>query len=373
MGQLYILTKKDLIKLSLMAVTSVILFGITGLLILTIFQWITLQDYSAERIEKHGISQVSASRLGGVAIFVCWLGVMLATEYSGYVDGNLFGPSGPHFVYWITVFSCAFLGFVEDVNNNFLSPRFRLITQIVIFSVTIYLWPFLIPTDLGIPGIDALISMAGIGPLITIFFCVGFVNAVNIADGANGLMPGMMIISFWLFHSATNEFVYAALMTVCAVFTLFNLISGRLFLGDAGSYGLGALLAISGLYLFNTDIFSAAFLACLFAYPCVDLVVSVIRRSLAGRPIFLPDNDHLHNRVHFHFQKWFKSKTLANSMTGLMVIGCSSGLALIGYLDQWWLATEDYWLLLFAFQLILYAIVFYLAGVKRDSMQYVVK
>jgi hypothetical protein len=72
----------------------------------------------------------------------------------------------------------------------------------------------------------------------------------------------------------------------------------------------------------------------LFAYPCIDFVVTLIRRYKAGRSIFLPDNDHLHHRIHYHFQWWLPSKTLANSMTGVLVVASSSTVALAGYLDQ---------------------------------------
>lgn len=131
---------------------------------------------------------------------------------------------GPYWIDWIAVGCCGFLGLAEDLRNNYLSPRFRLYAEFVVFSITIGLWPILIPLDLGVSGLDSLMGLPLIGWMLTVIFCVGFVNSINMADGANGLMAGMM--------------------TACAVFTIFNMISGRLFLGDAGAYGLGASLAI---------------------------------------------------------------------------------------------------------------------------------
>jgi len=100
-------------------------------------------------------------------------------------------------------------------------------------------------------------------------------------------------------------------MTSTGLFLIFNVISGRLFLGDAGAYGLGAALALSGLYLYSEGTFSAAFLATLLMYPCIELLVSMFRRLVLGRSMFLPDNDHLHNRIYFHLQNRMKSKTMA--------------------------------------------------------------
>ena len=369
---LFILTAKDLVKLSVIVLLAVIFYGLTGLIIMLFFQWITLQSYAADAADKHGISQVSASRLGGLAIFISWLGLMLAGYYNGYLGGKSGGPAGPYWIDWFAVGCCAVLGLAEDLRNNMLSPRFRLLAELGIFAIAIAFWPLLIPIDFGLPGLDALMAVPVIGWFLTVVFCVGFINAVNMSDGANGLMPGIMTIAYGLFYLITSEFVYAAMMTACGLFTLFNVISGRLFLGDTGAYGLGASLAISALYLFSQDVFSAAFLACLFAYPCIDFVVTLIRRYRAGRSIFLPDNDHLHNRIHYHFQQWLPSKTLANSMTGVLVVASSSGLALVGYLNQWWLVTSHFWGWVFLFQWVGYGVVFYLTGLNRSNSQYVV-
>jgi len=369
---LFILTEKDLVKLSVILLLAVIFYGLTGLIIMLCFQWITLQSYAADAADKHGISQVSASRLGGLVIFISWLGLMLAGYYNGYLGGKSGGPAGPYWIDWFAVGCCAVLGLAEDLRNNMLSPRFRLFAELAIFAIAIAFWPLLIPIDFGLPGLDALMAVPVIGWFLTVVFCVGFINAVNMSDGANGLMPGIMTIAYSLFYLNTGEFVYAAMMTACGLFTIFNVISGRLFLGDTGAYGLGASLAISALYLFSQDVFSAAFLACLFAYPCIDFVVTLIRRYRAGRSIFLPDNDHLHNRIHYHFQQWLPSKTLANSMTGVLVVASSSGLALAGYLNQWWLVTSHLWGWVFLFQWVGYGVVFYLTGLNRSNSQYVV-
>ena len=65
----------------------------------------------------------------------------------------------------------------------------------------------------------------------TVVFCVGFINAVNMADGANGLMSGIMTIAYGLFFFTTCEFVFASMMSVCSFFCLFKLCPGPPFLG----------------------------------------------------------------------------------------------------------------------------------------------
>ena len=362
-------TSKDLTKLTIMIVMATLLFGLPGLTMMLSFQWITSQSYALESSHKHGISQISASRMGG--IMVCGFSIILFAfgSYSGLMDsGNL--PAAP-VTAWFAVIACMMIGLADDLKSNLMSPTFRLLSTVVIFSLCLGLWPSLIPRSLGVPVLDTLLAMPFVGWAITVVFCIGFVNAINMADGANGLMPGTLTLAFVAFYLETGLLSYAVLMTSCGLFAIFNVISGRLFLGDAGAYGLGSVLVISGLYLYSEGIFSAAFLAVLFAYPCIDILVTVTRRRIKGRSILLPDNDHLHNRLHFHCQRWFRSKTLANSMTGVLIVSCSSGLALLGFTQDWWSPTSNQWAWVFLVQCSMYLLAFVVTGVSRPSSQYV--
>ena len=368
---LFVLTGKDLLKLSAMMLLATIFFGLTGLVIMIILQWFTRQSYAQDSVDKHGISKIGASRLGGLAVILCTVGLLGVGTYTGLV-GDLRVPFEAQPFGWLAVLACMALGLTEDLYNDYLSPRFRLRVELIIFALLISYRPELIPLDLGVWGLDALMAAPVMGWLLTVIFCVGFINAVNMADGANGLMPGILAIAFSLFFAETGSLVYAALMISCGLFAIFNVISGRIFLGDAGSYGLGAALVLSGLFLFSEGVFSAPFLAVLLAYPCIDFVSAIVRRRLAGRAIFLPDNDHLHNRIHFHFQKRFRSATLANSLTGGVIVASSAGIAMLGNFLNWLPVTSQLWALVFILQCIAYVFIFYLTGLGRPISQHVV-
>ena len=88
------LTEKDFLKLLVIMLLAVIFYGLTGLIIMLCFQWITLQSYAADVANKYGISQINASRLSGAVIFFSWLGLMLAGYYNGYMGGESGGPAG---------------------------------------------------------------------------------------------------------------------------------------------------------------------------------------------------------------------------------------------------------------------------------------
>ena len=368
---LFVLTGKDLLKLSAMMLLATIFFGLTGLVIMIILQWFTRQSYAQDSVDKHGISKIGASRLGGLAVILCTVGLIGVGTYTGLV-GDLRVPFEAQPFGWLAVLACMALGLTEDLYNDYLSPQFRLWVELIIFALLISYRPELIPLDLGVWGLDALMAAPVMGWLLTVIFCVGFINAVNMADGANGLMPGILAIAFSLFFAETGSLVYAALMISCGLFAIFNVISGRIFLGDAGSYGLGAALVLSGLFLFSEGVFSAPFLAVLLAYPCIDFVSAIVRRRWAGRAIFLPDNDHLHNRIHFHFQKRFRSATLANSLTGGVIVASSAGIAMLGNFLNWLPVTSQLWALVFILQCIAYVFIFYLTGLGRPISQHVV-
>ena len=369
-NNLFILTEKDFVKLFLLLLLSSILFGLSGIVMMIILQWISRGSYAKDSVDKHGISPVVGSRMGGAAVAVFTAGLFVLGAYNGLVDAK--GPPlGLQLFGWLAVIACLGLGLVEDLRNDELAPRFRLCIELVIFAVLLAFRPELIPVELGIWGLDTLMALPIMGWLLTVVFCVGFINAVNMSDGANGLIPGICTISFGLFYAETGAFIYACLMTSCGLFTLFNMISGRLFLGDAGSYGLGAALGLSGLFLYCQDILSAPFLAVLLAYPCIDFMVTMVRRASKGRSIFLPDNGHLHNSIYFYFQKRFPSTTLPNSLTGGTIVMASSGVALVGSLSGKLPATSQLWIIVFATQCLVYGLVFYLTGLDRPASEYV--
>ena len=82
---------------------------------------------------------------------------------------------------------------------------------------------------------------------ICTLFCVEFINAFNMADGANGLVPGIAPVAFGILFLEYGRLAWGVIFFVCLVFLIFNVISGWFFLGDIASYGLGATLVCYGL------------------------------------------------------------------------------------------------------------------------------
>lgn len=362
----FLISETSLIKIAVMTILSVIIFGLAGLLGMMLMHWMIRQNYAEDGANKHGIAKVQASRLGGAFIIGSSFLLLMIEAVSGNIVSEV-GPWGIRWAGWVGCILCAVLGLLEDIENDILKPRYRLLSKVVIFALVLWLWPELVPANLNIAVLDLLLSYPPVAWFLTIIFCVGFLNASNMADGANGLMPTVFFICFLIFSLESDLLVYSILTTTTGIFVLFNVISGRMFLGDAGSYGLGAVVAIAGLEFYSGNTFSASFLAVLLAYPCIEILVSMLRRGLSGRSVLLPDNDHFHNRLHSHLARRLQSQTMANSLTGLIIAAGSSGFALAGYLAGWSLVLDALWLKVFAVQCLLYAAAFYCAGINRHS------
>lgn len=366
-----VLSKKDFIQISLVAIFAGVCFGVVGSAITLLLQWFSLQQTGIDSASKHGISARTSSRLGGLSVmlsFVLFFAVACLKD-SSYLLDDLANYENNRFGIF-AIMCCAAMGLAEDLRADFLSPVIRLILKFALFAGIIFVWPELVPDSLGVAGLDYLLSLPLVGALLVIIFLVGFINAVNMADGANGLIPGIAFFSILLFYLQAGRVIDESFMAACGVFLLFNVVTGRLFLGDAGTYGLGAALAIYGLAFFNSGVFSLGFLASLFAYPCLDFLVSIVRRMMVGRSPFSPDNDHLHNRIHFYLRPKFSSQVLSNSLTGLLVSGSTSGLVVLGYLNEWWPASSNEWGYFFVFECAMYAFVFYLTGLSRRAVQH---
>ena len=88
-------------------------------------------------------------------------------------------------------------------------------------------------------------------PLI-IFFVMFTANAVNVADGMDGLAGGSLLITFsnlailsWLEGYQEIAILNTMVSGALIAYTYFNVKPARFQMGDVGSLGLGALLAIN--------------------------------------------------------------------------------------------------------------------------------
>jgi UDP-N-acetylmuramyl pentapeptide phosphotransferase/UDP-N-acetylglucosamine-1-phosphate transferase len=361
-----VLSDKELGKLFVMMLLAAILFGVAGLLGMLVMQWVTRQRYAKEDQEKHGISQVNASRLGGAVIIGLGFGLLCIKSFTGHEFNNV-GPMGIHPWAWLAFLTTSALGLVEDIDNDLLSPQLRLAMLGLFFGLTFVIWPEVIPNKTGYAVVDLIMSQPIAGWAIAVIFCVGFINAINMADGANGLVPGIVFIVSIIYSSIIGNLVWEVLSIVTGVFLLFNVISGRLFLGDAGAYGLGTALVMGGFHSVNYGYIGIEFSAVMMCYPCLEVIASMVRRKIAGRSMFKPDNYHLHNYIHQRLKAKTKSRVAANSLTGLLIAGASTGAAFVGYHWKLLAPTDSAWGWVFCLQVGVYLLMYLLLSRSQQA------
>ncbi len=151
----------------------------------------------------------------------------------------------------------------------------------------------------------------------SLFSILSFVHATNMFDGINSqLLTFYIILNTFLFYNSNFNEIYLFLYPT--IITLFILnFNGRIFLGDSGSYSLGALYSFFLIYEYTTfqNIVFADIILILVLIPGVELVRLSIYRLLKGRNIFSGDLEHLH---HLLINKFGQLKT--NFIVSLMII-----------------------------------------------------
>jgi UDP-N-acetylmuramyl pentapeptide phosphotransferase/UDP-N-acetylglucosamine-1-phosphate transferase len=146
-------------------------------------------------------------------------------------------------------------------------------------------------------------SITAIGMAFTIFASTGMTHAINLIDGLNGLSSAVVIAIMVSFGLVAHNYGHADLVVmnavVCVAFIGFmcvNFPNGRVFLGDAGAYSIGHLIAWNAIVLLNREPeISAWGLLLIILWPVLDTLFAMARRLSTGLSVSQPDKLHYHH------------------------------------------------------------------------------
>ena len=214
---------------------------------------------------------------------------------------------------------CSAVGLVDDAGN--LSIRWRLLAQLAAATVTAVL--LLGGTDIAAPQQ----ALLGLGLVV---WLVGFVNTFNFFDGLNGLAVSQGVsagaawaVVGWITHEPLLAVGGAIIGASCLAFAPFNFPAARAFLGDVGSYFIGAWLAVLTVVGVSAGVAPEAVLAPL-AILLADTVVTRARRLSRGGDWYLPNREHVYQRL--NDEGWSHQKVTTVAFAG--GLACSAlGLA----------------------------------------------
>lgn len=232
-------------------------------------------------------------RMGGLAIYLSFVLTLLFTQplNDTRLIGLLIGST-----------LIVLVGLADDIWN--LSPRLKLCGQILAALVLVVMG--IEVQYITNPLSGGLVSLGFLAAPLTVLWLVGVTNAVNLIDGLDGLAAGVSIVAattLAIVGWRAGQIGIAVWALILAGGTLgflrYNFYPARLFMGDSGAMFLGFNLAALSLLSFtkSTTAFSLIIPFIILGIPILDTLCAIIRRSVAGQPIFQADKEHLHHRL----------------------------------------------------------------------------
>ncbi len=255
----------------------------------------------------HKTHQGAVPTLGGFAIFLGFLLAMLVVF--PFCKKFFINPESIYKMFGILIGSSLIflMGLFDDLFG--LSPAVKFIAQIFVgIAMCIFGLRIEFLTSPFQAGLIYLLPWQQW--LLTIFWVVTIINAVNFTDGVDGLACGISGIAAATFlviallgwqqeYNTVSAILAVGLLGCCIGFLPYNFHPAKIFMGDSGSQLLGFLLAaitITG--TFKTPAALTLIVPILvLGIPIFDTSWAVLRRSWQGKKIFSADNGHVHHTL----------------------------------------------------------------------------
>ncbi len=236
--------------------------------------------------------------VGGIALMVPLLLVAAASIGLGNAPVDVFA------ILVVVGLGFLMLGWYDDRQHA--PPGTRLVVSAGLFGAVILLQPDLLLTRIDLGPQLATIPLWVIAFPFTVLCLVGLQNSINMVDGMNGLLIGLAL--FWtgslMFYAPEHLMIYLQLLMLGLVILLpYNLL-GVLFLGDAGSYSIGATIGVLMIYVYNQADGALPMLTVVLwlVVPVVDCLRVMVARLGDDRSPLSADENHLHHRLARHWR-----------------------------------------------------------------------
>lgn len=272
------------------------------------------------------LQRVPVPVLGGIAVF---FGMIVSL-----VCSNLMFDSTTLFAIMGVMTIMLYVGTMDDILS--LSPYLRFLIEIVVVLGLVYCNKYSLNDFHGLWGIDRISDWLAV-PL-TVFACVGIINAINLIDGVNGLSSGYCISACALF---AGMFIWAddmeaaslAMISIGALIPFFchNVFGkkSKMFIGDGGTLLMGTIISTFVIGALNTnsplaekvspDFGMIPFTLAVLAIPIFDTLRVMVMRMARKKSPFSPDKTHLH---HLFLDLGFShiGVTIMEVLSNLMVV-----------------------------------------------------
>lgn len=281
---------------------------------------------------------------GGILIIVVtslvYALVYPAMKALGITTTNVYPLIPELVVLFFSFWSFGLIGLYDDIKKFFgikeskffgLRLRHKLLLQVASAVITggmMYFW-------LGINFLHLpFLGQIYLGPFFiayAAFVIVAFANAVNITDGLDGLVGGVLLFclfGLWVLSSSildtTLSIFISLLIGSLIAFLYFNIFPARIFMGDVGALALGAVLAVMGLLLGKT--IALVIIGGIFVAEIASSLIQLLSKRFRKKKVFPAAPFHLL----LQYVGWEEPKIVMRAwMTGIILTAIGVWLAML--------------------------------------------
>ena len=244
-----------LTKVAFVVMFSFILSIILGFILIPFLRKKKLDQVLNRYLEQTHKKKSGTPTMGGIIFIIPAVLIILFLLILNIVELNY-----SLIIVLFTFLSYSFIGFIDDYliiiknSNNGLSEGTKFVLQL--FVAVIFFYLFMKAGNeplLWIHTLNLRLDIGWLYGLFILFVLVASSNAVNLTDGLDGLAGGLSIIAFLTFgiisydtgwlegYESVALFCFALVGSILG-FLVFNSNPAKIFMGDTGSFALGATL-----------------------------------------------------------------------------------------------------------------------------------
>lgn len=231
-------------------------------------------------------------RVGGLAMAIgAVVSALLWVQSGSFVHAYLIGAS-----------IIVLVGLFDDIKG--IDYRAKFAGQIAAALVLIFVGGIKI-TTLGTLLPETVVLPDWFAIPFTLVVIVGVTNAINLADGLDGLAAGICLLSlgslgYLAFLEGDTIIALLAVTLSGAIlgFLRFNTFPATVFMGDTGSLLIGfSVIALTLNLTQGQTPLSQLLPLLIIGFPIIDTVTVMVERLVQRRPLFVADKNHLHHKL----------------------------------------------------------------------------
>jgi len=225
---------------------------------------------------------------GGGLGFIMAFAVAMALAQR-YAPGLLVGTIAPQT--WLALVPLALIGVIDDWRNLPSAVRYLVQLGTAWYVVSGY-------GAFTFPWLDQLGSLAGpLAFVISVICFTALINFYNFMDGLDGLVAGVSAVQLAFLALWCQQPVLWLWVAALVGFLFWNWSPAKIFMGDAGSTILGAVVATA--LMTQPNSFEQSWASVAILLPLIgDAVYTLARRLSRGENIFQAHRSHIYQRLH---------------------------------------------------------------------------